>query len=210
MEIERFPQPFRANITYPVIIRYRYIPTTLSSPGITRKNLLDIFVSGATTTSYTRNWSAVKVRKVEIWGGTLSTTATNNVVPYTSVSLEWLSTYGPGIVKSDSGNFERPPHISCVPPKQSLSGFWSLDGQNESEVIFKLSGNGTGVGAPFAGLPAATVLDLHLQVVAQDDEPPVVYTGVTAVVGQNYVRDFATPPGASTVLFFPEGYQTTP
>jgi len=205
----RFPSPFIANITYPVVLRYKVTSSGTPTSSVTRKNLLDIFVSGATTTSYTRNWSAVKIRKIEIWGGSLSTTATTNQVPYTSVSLEWFSTYGPGIVKSAAGNFERPAHLVVRPPRGSLAGFWSLDGSNESEVIFKLSGSASTVAStPFQGLPLGSYLDIHVQAVAQDDEPVVVYTGVTAVVGQNYIRDFSTAPGTTPAVYQPEGYTT--
>lgn len=210
LDVHRFPSPFQATMGYPLILRYRMVAGTVINPVVTRKNLLDIFVQGNTTTSYARSWSAVRIRKLEIWGGTVSTTATTNSVAMTNVSIEWLSTYGPGRVKSDAGNFERPPHIESRPPRGSLAGFWSLVGSGETDVLFKLSGSSTGPGsAPFSGLPLGTIVDLHLQVMNQDDEAVVVYTGITGVTaGQNYVRDFTTAPGA-TEQFSPEGYTST-
>jgi len=208
VDVHRFPMPIIVVMNYPVVIRYRFITGSAVSPMVTRKMLLDIFVQGNTTTTYSRVWAAVKLRKVEVWGGAQSTTTTTNVIPYSSVSLEWLSSYGPAVVKSDSGNFERPAHIECRPPRRSLAGFWSLVGQNEADVLFKFSGSLTGVGlGPLTGIPAATIVDLHLQVTNLDDEGVTVYSAITgAVAGQNYVRDFTTAPGSSSPNFSPEGY----
>jgi len=209
VSVHRFPSAYSASMSYPVVLRYRFIGGSIGTFPVTRKMLLDIFVQGDSTTSYSRIWSNVKLRKIEVWGGTLSTTATTNVVPFTSVSLEWLSTYGPGNVKSDTGNFERPPHLECRPPPRSLAGFWSLVGSNESDVIFKLSGSSSAIASgPFIGVPAGSIVDLHLQVTNQDDEAVTLYTALSGVtVGQNYVRDFVTAPGVSPG-FAPEAYTT--
>jgi len=167
-----------------------------------------MYFVGTTVTQVARNWESVKIRKIEIFSSSTATTFTGLANPFNSIQLEWLSANAPSKVQESVGNFEHPSHISSKPPQGTLAGFWSISGSNESEVLFRLSGsNTTAVAGTNTGLPPGTTIDLHLEVINQEDTTPVLTTVAAATVGQNYVRSFDGTVAASQT-FAPLSYFT--
>jgi len=102
------------------------------------------------TTQNARVINAVKVNSISIWSP-----CTTSVL---SASLEWISTYGPSKLISDttvSATF--PAVIHSKAPPQSLAGFWSTTGSNESDVMFAMT------------CPVGSVVDVNINFIVQDD-----------------------------------------
>jgi hypothetical protein len=144
----------------------------------------------STTSNLYRLASSVKLKRIEMWCPSISTTA----ITSTTISLEWLSDQGPSTEISDTGNPFTMPHIASSPPRNSLAGFWSLNTINNSESLFKLS------------LVTGTVIDIWLEMVLVDDFGPIsagVPTGTVA--GQVYVRSLDNP---GSLAITPVSYAT--
>jgi hypothetical protein len=111
-----------------------------------RANFLNIWnlVTVTNTTSY-RLFSSIKLRKIEVW---CPVSAGAGVTE--DFGVEYTSAYG--AAKTLSGVSEGsavPGHFVSSPPKDSVAGFWSIVGTNESEVVIYLWG------------PTGTTFDLH-------------------------------------------------
>jgi len=152
--------------------RFRYIDIGSGTNfSLTRALLLNLMISGNTTSTAARLIAGVKLNRIEMF--TVCTTAVTAATPETTISVEWLSNYGPSTEASDTSiSPSLPAHVISVPPAFSLASFWSLTGINESEVIAKLVLPSTA--SPFF---ANTVLDVWVDVVLMDDETPVSVSG---------------------------------
>ncbi len=146
-----------------------------------------------TTTNQNRIFTAVKLRRVDVWSGVPAL----GTAPQT-VTVEWKGNQAPSTIHSDTGSGVIPAHISTVPPMDSSDRWWSISGSNESEVLFVVGG---GVG---------TVVDVLVTVRLADDEAAVAAengTAAGATVGRvyfNYLDGFASklfaPLGGVTIL----------
>jgi hypothetical protein len=151
------PPPFNSTIS--VSRRVRYVASTAFTSGsLTRADLLNHLICCTLATANARLLSGFKLNRIEIWspGSSTFTTATS--------SVEWLSSYGPSKVVSDSSMTIEPAHIVSTPPPQSLASFWSLTGSNETETLCTLS------------YGANSIIDLSYEIIFQNGETPVVVT----------------------------------
>jgi hypothetical protein len=201
----RFPRNINGSMIYPIVVRFG-VSNMTTGVTITRGNLLNMYLCGTTTTQVARNWESVKIRKIEIFSTTSATGSGYNGV-LNSIQLEWLSSLGPSKVIESVGNFEHPAFISSKPPAKALSSFWSLSGNNETEVLMRLSGSpslaNSGTNSP---LPVGTLIDLHLEVINLEDATPVLTTVSAAIVGQNYIRSFDGTALSVPATFTPASY----
>lgn len=169
------PKEFLAAIKLTKKIRYLDAGTTTNFT-IMRGNLLNTFLNGTTSSTCGRLLAGIRLISIEMWCALPSTT----VVPAT-ISIEWLSLYGPSTQISDSAvSNALPAHIKSHPPPMSVGAFWSLTGQQESEVLAKLV-------LP-SSAAASTVIDIAFEMVFMDDETPVsISTSQTVTPNQFYI-----------------------
>jgi len=104
-----------------------------TTTGITRGNLLNLYETALTAITSSRLFAAVKLRKVSMWA-----IITQGSVPVT-VTLEWVGLNAPSIIKSDTSMGVVPASITATPPKDASNRWWSITGQNESEILFNLT-----------------------------------------------------------------------
>lgn len=155
--------------------RVRYICASgTSSTSVTRADLLNVlfFNTAGTTTNY-RLCTAVRLKRLHVW------TIGNNFGVVATTSVEWLSESGPAKLVSDSSiGVSMPGYFTTAPPKDSLAGYWSLDGTNESTILFNVI------------LPADSVVDAEFEVVMQNfigvKAPTAVTTSNNGTVGTLY------------------------
>jgi hypothetical protein len=144
-------QQFNATVNLKHRFRY-YSNGTATNVTVTRANLLNnLMVNISSSTGHWAIISAIKVDRIEMVSpsGALLTQGT--------ISVEWLSTYGPSVIVSDTSNSTA---IQCVvrssPPRNSLASFWSLSNSNESDTLMNLNS------------PAGTVVDVFVTMVLND------------------------------------------
>jgi hypothetical protein len=142
---------------------FRYQASAALSINITRGFLLNLLSVGGHLSNGTaflsRISSGVKLNRIEIRAPTASTDVT-----VATATVEWLSSLGPTSEVSDSGTPLHPLFISTSPPSQSLAGYWSLTGTNESENLFLIS------------VPTGAFVDVWVDMILQDAETPVLQT----------------------------------
>jgi hypothetical protein len=187
-----FPRTFNSNIRFKHQFRYTSVGT-LAGNITQRSTILNLLGVATTTTQVARLFAGVKINRIEIFGvsgsGSTGTTAS-------TVSLEWLSEFGPSSEMSDTGNAFNPPHLVCTPPPQSTASFWSLTGSNEGVSLFSIAA------------PAGSVVDLWLDVVLFDAETPTLITSTSILtVGGTYAGYLTGSVGAGTYLI-PVSYQS--
>jgi len=182
------PPQFNSNIL--TQHKFRYLCTGSNAlVNITRANFLNsLLVNLSGSTSNTRLIAGVRIKKVEIWSPCSNSTLT--------ISWEWLSNLGPSSEISDTtSSASFPAHISTKPPPNSLCGFWSITGQNESEVIAILTA------------PVGSVLDATIEYYLFDGEGQVsVTTAASGVLGTLYNTRFDGPAGGAVMV--PVSYVT--
>jgi hypothetical protein len=93
-------KPPQFESTFAVGKTVRFTATAAALIEVTRASLLDLFVMAETTIAAGRIFDAVKIRRIRIWGNAPGSGA---VAARTS-SVQWLSTYSPAKVVSDSGS----------------------------------------------------------------------------------------------------------
>lgn len=131
-------KPPQFESTFQVSKKLRFTATAAITTAILRGGLLDLLVAAQTATAAGRIFDAVKVRRIRIWGNAPGAGA---VATRTS-GVQWLSTYSPAKMVSDSGSGATyGARIDTKPPAMSLAGFWSLTGIGESEALFALQLN---------------------------------------------------------------------
>jgi len=160
----------------------------LTTRNVTRGNMLNtLFVNFGGGTTNARLISGIRLKRIEIY-------STGND---TAISLEWLSAYGPTRELTDQSLSTA--SVACIrssPPPQSVAGFWSMTGVNESEVLLTITTAGT-----------ATIVDAWVDMIMYDGETPVVVnTSASGVAGQTYMSYFDGPGSGAT--FVPQSYTT--
>lgn len=148
---QSFPPQLAQKPVFGRIIRFQ-ADADVSDFGVTRGHVLKLAVakSGVDVTGVTM-WSGVKIRRIDVW----SASSVGDVGAFVTNSIEWQSNDGPSKLITDTGNINRPAHISTSPPTKSLAGFWSQirDSASFSDVLFYLTcSNGS-------------IIDLHLSFV---------------------------------------------
>jgi hypothetical protein len=127
--------------------------------------------------------AGIKLNRIEMFGNTSSLPS--------SVSVEWLSNYGPSSEMSDtSTSTASPAHLISSPPPQSLASFWSMIGINESETLFSVT------------VPNGTILDIWCDIVLLDGQGNTVNTTTTASGTYMYVS-YLDGPAAATPVWLP-------
>jgi hypothetical protein len=154
---------FEASIRLRKHFRFQETIVTAGNYTISRGNLLNLLFSCNSGTTSARTIAAVKVNQLEVW----QTYSTSNTSSATTVSVEWLSNYGPSTEYSDTSlSVSIPAHVRTQSPPLSLASFWSITGSSESEGIFRLrTDNGSNA-----------IIDLWVDIVLMDDETPVTIT----------------------------------
>lgn len=188
----RAPPEFVPTLSFGHKFRFRgsYAFTNVS---ITRSRLLNLYSVATTTTNQFRLLTAVKIRRVSMWGQPVALGSAN-----TRISIEWAGFNSPSTIHSDTASGVRASFISSNPPPDSSAAWWSISGSNEGEDLFKLTG------------PTGTVIDLDLELRFADNEAAVAAengTAAAASVGRvywNYLDGFASgilaPDGGVTAL----------
>jgi hypothetical protein len=153
---------------------FRYIDIGSGTTfNITRGNLLNLMVSANTTSTAARLIAGIKLNRIEMF--TTASSTSGSSPSETTISVEWLSNYGPSSESSDSSiSVSLPAHVTSRPPPNSLASFWSLTGSNESEIVAKLQ-----LPSSVSGAYAYTIVDIWVDVVLMDDETPLTVTGYT-------------------------------
>jgi hypothetical protein len=161
--------------------------------GITRAMLLNLYTMATGTTVQNRILTAVKIKRVSVWGGVPALGGAP-----TSIEVEWLGSNAPSTIHTDSSMGVRPSFVTTVPPRDSSDRWWSISGQNETEVLLVLT------------IPAGSIIDLDLSIRLADNEAAVLAesgTAAAATAGEvywNYLDGFASkklmPAGGVTVL----------
>jgi len=175
--------------------KFRFISAgAFTSVPITRAMLLNLYTMATTTTVQDRLFTAVKLRRIRMYGQPTSLSA----APTNPVIVEWLGSNSPSTLHSDTALGFRPAYVSSVPPVDSSDRWWSISGTSETDVLCKLSG------------PTGTIVDVDLSLRFADDEAAVAGESGTAAgsiagtVYWNYLDGFASkklaPVGGVTVL----------
>jgi hypothetical protein len=179
-----FPQQFKSNVE--LKHRFRFQASTAGSYSIARSQILNLLCESSGTAAAYRIMSGAKLNRVEVFG--VAGGGTNDYSAST-VSLEWLSNLGPTSETSDTGNAMNPPHIVCSPPPQSLASFWSITGQNESEILFTVT------------VAIGGVIDIWLSAVLFDGETPVSATVTSfGTLGQLYALPLDQSAGVGNLV----------
>jgi hypothetical protein len=182
-------EPPQLSTSFTVAQTIRYL--TASNVGIiniTRAQLVNTLVTASSATVAASQLSAIRVKRVRIWGPTAAVGGSASVV------FTWLSAWSPAKVIQDMGiGADRGARIDTKPPPKSLAGEWSMAGTNSTEEVFQLV------------CPAGTVLEIEyvmrLQNVEYGPALPAAVTVAGATAGYLYVTplDF-TAQGASATL----------
>ncbi len=153
------PPEYFANTVVSRVFRFKYAFT--SSPqtyNISASKLCALQVIGTTTnTSATQLFEAVKVRKIEVWGGPLATG--NAFEAAVTFSGNALGVTGPNRTYSASSvGMTRPAYVCAKPGKETQAAQWQSGDTNVgTNTLFTL--NFAAVGAS----PTTTVtIDVHL------------------------------------------------
>jgi len=178
------PPEFESTFSTGHKFRFTYDATggnLFTSLPITRAMLLNLYTMATTTTNQFRLITAIKLNRVQMW---CQPPALDGVTH--TVSCEWRGANAPSTIHSDSTIGVRPAYVSTRPPEHSSSGWWSISGNLETEVLCALSGAG------------GTIVDIDCSVKFADSEAAVAGeagTGAGAVVGTvywNYLDGFTS------------------
>lgn len=164
-----------------------------TSVPITRAMLLNLVSMATTTTNQFRTMTAIKLKRIRMWGQPAALGSAN-----TRVVCEWVGNQGPSTIHTDTASGVRPSYVDTRPPADSSDRWWSISGSNETEVLCKLTGQ------------VGTIIDVHASIRMADNEAGVAAENGTAAgasVGHvyfNYLDGFAskilTPEGGVTAL----------
>lgn len=182
--------------------RFRYQASgAVTDVIITSGNLVNALVMALTATTTAPIASAVKIKRVSLWGPPSST-----LTPVT-VSLEFVSTVvaaasvgtRPTLISDTSVGATRVAFVSAKPAKQSSAAMWQVFGQsgvNTSGAAFRLNG------------PTGMIVDIEIVLVVQNGESPQTgptTTGATPGAVYSPKLDFT---GAG--LLVPTSYRALP
>ncbi len=164
------PPQFQSTKKFVGRARYLALAANNIPLSITRRILLNHLIMNTTATTNYRLLSGIRLKSVSIWqSGSTS-----------PISVEWTSQYGPSSIVSDTAvGTAQPAYVSTSPPPMSLASFWSITGQNETEVIAILS------------YVTNAVIDITYEAVLQNGETPTSVTttanGTTGTVYMTYL-----------------------
>lgn len=177
------PPQFRANTQF--AHRIRYTGAASFSSTVSRGQLLSTFLLNlANGTSFGRLVSAIRVKRIEMWGAAVTSASSA-----ASVAVTWLSNYGPNSEVSDSStSTASPAHLITGPPAQSLASFWSIAGSNESEIVFRVAG------------PIGTIIDVWYDFTLVDGVGTTVTTTNAGSTNNLYVTDLDGPAGSAQIV----------
>jgi hypothetical protein len=130
----------------------RYVNTGNVGVNVSRNQLLSSFGIGYAANSAYRLPSAVLVKKVCVYDQPNSLGSLSS-----QISLTWQSQYSPEKMFSDQSSSIYAARIESRPPKDSTASFWSVDANNEAEILFSVSAT---LGA---------IIDVHCQILLQND-----------------------------------------
>lgn len=185
------PQPFQPSFVLKKKIRFKAVAAATTT--LTFNDLYDLWCVAATTTSAYRIASAIRVRKIEIWGPMAS-----DLVPVTVV-VDWTGSTTSGSfgksnrVSDTSMGSAEPAHLVTRPPPGSQIAQWLTGGS--TTTICSLT------------YPLGSVIDLSYELVARDDgtAQSVASAVAGATVGANYIRALDSTSGTNLV---PVSYST--
>jgi hypothetical protein len=170
------PVQFEADIRYKKRIRYHTNQNNgVANYALLRSDLLNTLVMSVSSIAGNnyRILSGIKLASIEIWSPANVGSSGSNA----TCSVEWTSTYGPSSIKSDTSMGVEPAYVHTSPPPNSLASFWSISGSGESDVI------------AFLTVPFNSVLDIVVDCIVQNGEPPVlVTTSAAGVIGTVYTE----------------------
>jgi hypothetical protein len=170
-----FPQQYKAQPIQSRKIRF-ICSQAATGAQITRQSMLNMLMSVGVTavTPYSFPlFSSIKLTRVNAWCGSDTSMNLNNT-SFVSISLVWNGKNSPNTNFSDTGNPNRPAHLSSTPPVNSLASFWSLfdDVPSQNEVIMSFT------------CPISTIWDFSFDYVLLDGAPQNAYTPTVPPAGQ--------------------------
>jgi len=137
-------------------------------------------VNLASTTTNAALLNAIKVNRIDIYSAGGSAAGASSPLTTGTITLEWLSTYGPSKFISDTTvGSASVAMISSKSPVNSLASAWSLSGINESDVLFSIT------------CPAQSIIDVYCSVVLMDGTnsrlPSTTASGTVGFVYHTYL-----------------------
>jgi len=151
--LPHFPESFNATISGTHVFRFN--SDTTVSQSLSRGNLLNLVRCAVSSTAAARIFSGVRLNWIKIYSFSSETETRVQ-----TCSVEWTSTNGPSRVISDTGNAMHPAYVHTSPPRDSLASFWSLTGNNESDVLCLIE------------KPVAAITDISVSFILQNGETP--------------------------------------
>jgi len=185
LTIPRPPQ-FVATVRFPHRARFQ-CATGVTTLNITRAILLNLLFVAKTSSTATRLLSGIRLKSISLWAVQTGQSASEQLVACTT-SVEWTSTNGPSTIVSDSSMSVLPAYVQTSPPRNSLASFWSLTGNNETDVLAILS------------LVDRSVIDITFESVIQNGETPTALSPTTAMTaGSVYMSYLDGVAGAGKI-----------
>lgn len=193
-------RPPPAFVTKRIDFTTRYVLANAGNNSVTVNDLLDSYFTAASATVGYRIFSAVKIRKLEVWGPAVGAFTTGQ----SDINFIW----GAGQSGQDLGNPPQlindvtldqadVPHLCLVPPKNSVASMWQSSGSNTDQMFY-------------IEAPAGSILDLHLSGIVYDGSgsgsgftpAAVVSTIAGATAGYVYNRTLPsnTPTGWTPIV----------
>lgn len=156
--------------------------TQASQVAVSRGGLLNLIGFGVLATSTgARLFGAVKLRKIRVWSPIVSGFAPQ------LITVEWTGLNAPSSLHSDSSEGLTPATVHTSPPPDSSADWWSISGQNESEVLMLIT------------CPSASIIDVTVDIRLADNESAVSFAQATLASGQvGYGRLDGTGTNASS------------
>lgn len=172
---------FQSTFTVSKTLRFNATSAALTSnTPIAASDILQCMVMAATAILPYQLFSAVRLRRVKIWGPVPSalTPVTVSVQFPADVGATATQLSGPSKIYSDTViGSTKAAFVSCAPPSGSLSAMWQSSAQ-ASVPLFILNG------------PVGSIVDISVDLVLQNGETPVQGAAtIGATVGQIYCRD---------------------
>ncbi len=179
------PPQFTSSISIGKVFRFQ--ASAAGSVSVTGQSLGDLLCQAATATSAYQMASAVRIRRVEIWGPPSST-----LTPVT-VTCEFAGasagSFGPSQVKSDTSvGATRVAHVVASPPRDSQASQWQSS--SSTGVLFVLT------------YPSGAIIDIHYSFTMQDRTGATAVTGAVAgaTVGQVYLRSLDSVTSSAVLV----------
>jgi len=151
------------------VFRYQNATAAVQAP-VTRGGLLNLMGVGITATTSARIFGAVKLRSIRVWSPIIA-----SFTPQL-ITVEWTGLNAPSSLNSDTSEGLRPAMVHTHPPSDSSADWWSISGQNETEVLMLIT------------CPVQSIIDVTVDVRFADNESAVVFTSAVAIGTVSYGR----------------------